>query len=114
MAPIEYYYEAAEIIVSKAGDVHFFVFSDSIEWVQENLKLPYPHSFIGQGAGKNYEDITLMSLCKHFILSNSSFGWWGAWLSPTPDEQKIVIAPKKWVTGNLDTADLIPESWIRI
>jgi hypothetical protein len=114
VAPLEYYYEAAKILASRVQNPRFFVFSDSIEWVKENLKLPYPHSFIGQGAGKNYEDITLMSLCRHFILSNSSFGWWGAWLSATPLEEKIVIAPKKWVTGDLDTTDLIPQTWMRI
>jgi|SRR3989344_5821669 len=110
--PLEYHYEAAKIVRARVPNAHFFVFSDSPEWVQENLRLPYPVTFIGQGADKNYEDIALMSLCRHFILSNSSFGWWGAWLSDAVD--KIVIAPKKWTNTKLDITDLIPQSWIRI
>ncbi len=53
-----------------------------------------------------------MSLCKHNIVANSSFSWWGAWLNKNPN--KIIIAPKKWFNVAKDTSDLIPENWIRI
>lgn len=61
----------------------------------------------------NYEEIYLMSLCKHFIIANSSFSWWGAWLSQGTD--KIVIGPNKWVSNlKIETPDVLPDNWIRI
>ena len=58
-------------------------------------------------------DMQLMSRCRHHILANSSFSWWGAWLNPSQD--KVVIAPKCWFNDRgADTRDLIPESWIRL
>ncbi len=112
ICPIEYYHEAVKIIASKATNPHFFIFSDSIEWVKENFKIDYPMTFIGQGASKNYEDITLMSLCKHHILSNSTFGWWGAWLAERKNQ--TVVAPKKWFNKPIDIKDLMPDWWIKI
>jgi hypothetical protein len=54
-----------------------------------------------------------MSLCKHFIIPNSSFAWWATYLSPHAD--KTVIAPKRWFANDaIDTTDLVPETWIRI
>ena len=62
---------------------------------------------------KNHIYFQLMRLCRHFIIANSSFSWWGAWLSDNPD--KIVIAPKKWFRFSFhNTRDLIPEKWIRV
>jgi hypothetical protein len=54
-----------------------------------------------------------MSLCKHHIIANSTFSWWGAWLCSNP--QKIVIAPRHWFReATHSTRDLIPDSWVRI
>jgi len=54
-----------------------------------------------------------MSMCKHNIIANSSFSWWGAWLNPAPN--KIVLAPQKWFKDEtINTKDLIPEQWIKI
>ena len=53
-----------------------------------------------------------MMNCKNFIIANSSFSWWSAWLSP--EKNKTVIAPKKWFNQNIDTSDLIPDNWVRL
>ena len=93
---------------------HFFVFSDDPMWARENLSWIAPGIVIDQnGLDKAFEDMRLMSLCKHHIIANSSFSWWGAWLSKNPE--KIVIAPEQWFQDkNMNTDDLIPTKWTRL
>lgn len=109
-----YYQSAIDKIASQVQLPHFYVFSDEPRWVKENLDLAYPATFIDHnGSNKAYEDIKLMSLCKHHIIANSSFSWWGAWLNNNPE--KTVIAPMKWFNKeDINTRDLIPETWIRM
>jgi hypothetical protein len=113
---LEYYGEAIKFISTKIRDPHFFVFSDDINWAKENLKFPYKLTFISGNSGdKSYIDMQLMSVCKHNIIANSSFSWWGAWLNSNMN--KIVIAPKNWFFNkelNNQTNDLIHEEWIRM
>ena len=111
---LDYYAQGAKMIAEEKQDVHFFVFSDDINWAKENLKFNYPMTFVDINDDEHsYEDMRLMSLCKHDIIANSCFSWWGAWLNQNPE--RIVIAPKSWFTDpNIDTIDLIPEKWIRI
>jgi hypothetical protein len=111
---LDYYIAAVSIISSKIPAPHFFVFSDDPEWAVENLRLSYLTTFVRDADGnKPYEHIWAMSLCKHHIIANSSFSWWGAWLSVNPE--KIVIAPKQWFRlQTLDSKDIVPERWMRI
>lgn len=113
---LDYYHNAVKYILTQINMPHFFVFSDDIKWAEENLKLPYQSTFIsGNDGGKSYIDMQLMSQCKHNIIANSSFSWWGAWLNANPC--KIVIAPKQWFSNdnlNAQTNDLIPDRWIRM
>lgn len=111
---LEYYNQAIAQIAKKVETPHFFVFSDDPEWVKSNLKIDYSITIVDHNnADKNYEDIRLMSLCKHHIIANSSFSWWGAWLCRNPN--KIVIAPLKWFNDkSINTTDLIPDGWIKI
>ena len=85
-----------------------------MNWVKDNLKTDLPMTFIEHNQGKrSYEDMYLMSQCKHHIIANSSFSWWGAWLNPS--KEKIVIAPKKWFfDSDKDESDIIPETWLKI
>jgi hypothetical protein len=114
-ADLEYYNQCVEHITKSVDDCHFFIFSDDPAWVKENLKLSYPVTFVDHNdANTNYEDLRLMSFCKHNIICNSSFSWWGAWLNKNPE--KIVCAPKKWFsdeTKYIDSKDLVPEAWIK-
>ena len=53
-----------------------------------------------------------MSLCENAVITNSVFGWWGAWINPY--SKKIVVAPKPWYAGGVDGSDIVPESWVKI
>lgn len=114
LCSLDYYYKAIKILTQKIKNPHFFIFSDDPEWVKENLNIQASVEFIAHNSSdKNYEDLRLMSLCKHNIIANSTFSWWGAWLNENP--KKIVIAPKKWFNiGDIDTLDIIPELWEKI
>ncbi len=107
----EYYTKAADYIRSKVDNPVFFVFSDDINWCKENLQLGNCH-YVDHNTGlDSYIDMQLMSYCKHGIIANSTFSWWGAWLKEYAG--KIVIAPSRWFQDDLEP-DIIPESWIRI
>lgn len=111
---LDYYTRAIATIKEKIKNPTFFIFSDDINWAKENLKTENETYFIDfTDASTNYEDIKLMSSCKHNIIANSSFSWWGAWLNR--NRNKIVIAPKKWFnTDSHNAKDILPESWMKI
>ncbi len=109
---ISYYQRAIETIRSIQKDnLHIFVFSDDIEWCKKNLVLTDKHAFVNSNSVAG--DLYLMSICKHNIIANSTFSWWGAWLNS--NEQKIVVAPKEWHKGHIiGSDDLLPANWIKI
>jgi len=111
---LDYYQEAMDLILSKVQEPHFFVFSDDPKWALENIRTDSPITYVcNNPPERNYDDLRLMSLCKHFIIANSSFSWWGAWLSENDD--KIVVAPAQWFQGiEYNDADRLPESWIQV
>ncbi len=111
---LEYYKLCIEHISRDVENPHFFLFSDDIAWTKKNIEIDYPATVVdGNSADSNYADLFLMSNCKHNIIANSSFSWWGAWLNDNPD--KIVIAPKTWfVNSPLTPRDIIPENWLRL
>jgi hypothetical protein len=109
------YYKAAMGVIGRTViDPVYFVFSDDIPWVMQHVPIAAPHHFIGHNTGKSsFNDLRLMSLCRHHIIANSSFSWWGAWLGGHPG--KTVVAPQQWfLDPAMDTTDLLPHSWIRV
>jgi hypothetical protein len=113
LCSLNYYNKAIKIIKEKIENPTFFIFSDDIEWAKKNLKTNFPTIFVSNNTTKDYEELILMSNCKHHIIANSSFSWWGAWLDNKSN--KIVIAPKKWFRDKkMNTQELTPKDWLRI
>lgn len=110
-----YYDTAIEIITRLVGHNKKYIFSDDIFWCEETFgKMPDTTIVGNEHAGRdNIDYLFLMSRCKHFIISNSSFGWWAAWLCTNPEKQ--VVAPLRWFCDpSIDTLDIVPQEWLRI
>jgi hypothetical protein len=111
LCSLDYYRSAIQYILERTPTAKFFVFSDDIPWVRLNLPIEASHDYVEHNRGEeSYNDMRLMSMCQHHIIANSSFSWWGAWLSPRFDG--IVIAPAKWFKTGINTKDLIPSGWL--
>jgi GR25 family glycosyltransferase involved in LPS biosynthesis len=114
----EYYEKAKQVVEEKLGFIpNYYYFSDDIEWVKNEFKddIRENDKFISNY--KDYEEMYIMEKCDHFIVANSSFSWWAAWLSSTQNEEnKIVIAPDTWFgySGPQDYQDIYCEKWIKI
>ena len=109
----DYYQRAIESITRRVDNARFWIFSDDPGWVRENITIENPSYSVSDHHFKNYEDMYLMSCCRHHIIANSSFSWWGAYLGSSPE--KIVIAPERWFKKtDISTKDLLPESWIQL
>ena len=110
---LDYYRAAILRIAERVEQPKFFIFSDDITWVKGNMKIDFPCQYVDHNCGgESYNDMRLMSLCKHNIIANSSFSWWGAWLNPRAD--KIVIAPKCWFANQTNVQDLFPPGWLTL
>jgi hypothetical protein len=111
LCSLEYYRAAVLHMAEHIERPEFFVFSDDIAWVKANLKIDFPCRYVDHNQGaESYNDMRLMSLCRHHVIANSSFSWWGAWLNPDPG--KIVIAPSRWFANGKRVEDLLPASWV--
>lgn len=109
---MEYYNKAVALIKEKIASPVFFVSSDDIDWARKNFA-GGEFVFVSAPAIKDYEEMYLMSKCKHNIVANSSFSWWGAWLNDNPD--KIVVAPEKWFNDKkANNKDIVPAGWIKL
>lgn len=111
------YYEAAlaRLLDGLAGDdPTVYVFSDDPDWAKENLPLPCRKVVVDfNGPETDFEDMRLMSLCKHNIIGNSSFSWWAAWLNQ--NAQKRVAGPANWFGDpKLHNPDILPPDWLKI
>ncbi|MFA5023120.1 MAG: alpha-1,2-fucosyltransferase [Candidatus Paceibacterota bacterium] len=114
---VNYYKKAIELIESKVADPVFFVFGDDLDWAKANILTKHQVFYISElntnNPTKDYQELVLVSHCKHNIIANSSFSWWPAWLNQNPD--KIVIAPDTWLSdGSIKINDIVPSSWIKL
>ena len=107
----DYYQKAIEYVKATVENPLFVVLSDDISWCSENLDLPAESVFVTWNIeDKSYRDMQIMSICKHNIIANSSFSWWGAWLNSNPE--KLVIAPSHFFNGKVeDDSHIIPKGW---
>jgi hypothetical protein len=110
----DYYAKAFKVLDRKIGEYKIFYFTDDPEWVkQELVPLKDGELISGEHSASHYEDLYLMSHCRHNIIANSSFSWWAAWLNNNPE--KIVIGPQNWFNkGPKDSYDIIPPNWIKV
>ncbi|MFO0971602.1 MAG: alpha-1,2-fucosyltransferase [Candidatus Saccharimonadales bacterium] len=112
---VDYYKKAVKHLqkTTKSKNLKLFIFSNDISWCEKNLTFDLPTTFIS-GNKKGSDDMNVMRHCKHFVMANSSFSWWGAWLSD--HKSKIVVAPKNWFQDrDADNAiDIIPNKWTRL
>ena len=109
--PIRYYQVCIEELQKNFPNLTVFIFSDDLEWCKENLKFDVPTEFV-EGCEHSFEELYLMSLCKHNIIANSTFAWWGAWLNKNPN--KKVFAPYTWHRGGFAGETVFTEGWIKI
>ena len=110
-----YYDRAVNLVQRLAGErVEFFLFSDEPDFIAEAFAdLPGAY-VVHSDPHKSWEDLFLMARCRHNIIANSSYSWWGAWLNPAED--KRVIAPARWFTpdklATCNVLDIYPNHWI--
>jgi hypothetical protein len=91
--PVNYYLSAIRHMRENVKDAYFYFFSDDLDWVKDNVQTDANCEFVE--AGTDYIELDLMSQCRHNVIANSSFSWWGAFLNQNPE--KIVVAPRQWV-----------------
>ena len=109
---VDYYKAVVKEMAKRVKNPKLYIFSDDPEWCKQNLKFTQLTTYISHNTDGS-EDMRLMKACKHNIIANSSFSWWGAWLNENPN--KIVIAPKQWFShSESNTKDVIPDSWQKL
>lgn len=113
---LDYYLKAIERLESEFGtNLAYYLFSDDIEYVEKSFGFLKNKIIIDQNIGNNcWKDMHLMGSCKHHVIANSSFSWWGAWLS---ERKGLTLAPSRWfnnVKANFNIQDYISENWLII
>jgi Glycosyl transferase family 11 len=114
-----FYRQVFERLESTIGrEAEIFIFSDDPAAAEQVLGF-IPGSRLIHVRGdpeRPWEDMALMARCRHHVIANSSFSWWGAWLNPSSD--KIVVAPRDWFAATdlskRNTGDLYPAGWILV
>jgi hypothetical protein len=108
---LEYYARAMDLARRLVPDARFFLFSDDPAWVEANLGGP-DAVVVSEQDSPAHRDLLLMALCRHHVLANSSFSWWGAWLSRPGG---VTVAPRPWfLAPENNTKDLLPPAWLSV
>ena len=105
----EFFYNGVNYIKKYHPNATVFVFSDDVDWCRQNLDFGVD-TFYESGKDPIWEKVRLMSSCKHFVISNSTFSWWVQYLSKNVN--KIVVAPNEWRRGECVPIDIYQDSWI--
>lgn len=108
-----YFQKAMDYISERVESSIYYVFSNDIPWVKENIDFSNRTVFFREPKDiiDDFEDLLIMAACKHSIIVNSTYHWWGARLNDNPN--KIVIAPQKWFFDD-KPIDIVPPRWLRI
>jgi hypothetical protein len=110
--PLSYYDQALIGLRRALGDLRAFIFSDDVSGLAREWRVSEDHVFVQRAVHDPLEDLRLMSMCDHFIIANSTYSWWAAWLGSARDKQ--VIAPDPWFRcSSHDATNLIPPDWTR-
>jgi len=109
----EYYDQAVEYILQRVENPVFYIFSNDINWVRSNMNFQKWNAIFREENDivNDYEELMIMASCKHAIIVNSTFNWWGAKLNKS--NKKIVIAPKNWFFDK-KKIDIVPPNWVQI
>ena len=108
----DYYKNAISFVEKSRSNLHFYVFSNDFDWAKQLFYTKKNVTFVDGNENLPEVDLFLMSQCKHHIIANSTFSWWGAWLGNT--EMQIVVAPSPWFKKSGLERDLIPSNWVLI
>ena len=109
----DYYMKAINYIKNNIENPNFLIFTNDKEYAESLFKYDNFQIIDWNRNRESFRDMYLMSLCKHNIIANSSFSWWGAWLNK--NSSKVVIAPHKWFNGNnINQNEIVPKDWIRV
>jgi len=109
---MDYYSAALKYIGDRVKNPKYYVFSDDVQWVKDNVYFSEKVTYMSSSASSSIVDMYMMSRCDHFIIANSSYSWWAAYLGEY--ESKIVVCPKKWFVSQDKTPDLVPAGWHQI
>jgi hypothetical protein len=109
----DYYRRGLELIRDRGHAPTVFVFSDDTPWCADHLDLPDGATVVDVPGRKGWEDMLLIAACRHQVIANSSFSWWGAWLAD-PARGGVTVAPHHWaIDPSADFSDIAPPGWLR-
>lgn len=113
LCPPSYYERAASQLLERQPNLRFFLFSDDLEWTRDNIRLPAECVYVEVNRGGSaFNDMRLMSACRHQVIANSTFSWWAAWLNT--NQKKHVIAPERWFASGSPATSICPQEWVRL